>query len=202
MGFLSRLFGSDEPDLSRANRFLDDMERLADNENPLLAMKYLERKRKAFGHAIAPNGPLHERFILILFKIKSRVFADNPDAPRKVLRNWANLPSVLQIPLFGEIVEIEGLLCTIRGNNKDLVWLVPAASSPSQQDAKVMIDYTFHFADDPRLAIQFHQWNGNILIRKSFILDIDQQLNSSTVGDLLVNLMKLAQSSGLHVETI
>ena len=65
-----------------------------------------------------------------------------------------------------------------------------------------MIDYTFHFADNPRLILQFHEWNGNLLIRRSFLLEIAPQLNSLTVGDFLVDIIKLATAGGWTVETI
>ena len=202
MRIFSRMFSRSEADLDNAERFLDEAERLADNGNPLLAMEYLQRRSRGMQKLIGPAGPLHERFVRILHKVRSRVFASNPDAPRKVERNWANLPSVLQIPLLGENGEIRSLLHGVKANNKDLVWLVPAASLPTQQDVKTMIDYTFHFADNPRLVVQFHEWNGNFLIRRSFLLNIAPQLSSPTIGDFLVDIIKLATVGGWAVETI
>ena len=117
-------------------------------------------------------------------------------------RNWENLPSVVQIPLFGEGISVRELTAAVKSSNKDLVWLAPARGSVSQQDGMTMIDYTYHFADDPRLAVQFHEWNGNVIIRGSFFMEIAPQLSSPTVGDLLVELMRLAAGRRLTVETI
>lgn len=202
MGFLAKLFAGRKPSLDRANRFLDEAERIADNGNPLYAMEYMERESKGLQKFIGPDGPLNDRFIRILHKIKSRVFASNSDAPRKAERNWDNLPSTLQIPLFGEGMDVGALIRAAQAKNMDIVWLVPATYLPTQQDAKTMIDYTFHFADDHRLVLQFHEWNGNILIRRSFLLEISPRLNCPTVGDLLVDLMKVAHARGLRVTHI
>jgi hypothetical protein len=202
MRFLSRLFGAEKSGMDKASHFLDEAERLADHENPLPAMEFLSRIPAGSQDFIGPSGPLHDRFILILHKVKSRVFVGNLDSPRHSERNWANLPSVLQVPLVGEKVEIRALLRAVQERARELVWLVPAASSPTQQDARTMVDYTFHFADDPKLALQFHAWNGNLLIRSRFLLEVGPQLNSPTVGDMLVDLLRLAQARGLTVETI
>ena len=202
MKFLHRLFGRREGDLGQAKRFLDEAERLADDPNPLHAMEYIARESPGLQPWIGPNGPLHDRLLRILRKVKSRVFAGNEEAPSRVQRNWENLPSVLQIPLLGEAVSVTQLTAAVRTSNKDLVWLVPGHGSVSQQDALTMIDYTYHFADNPQLAVQFHEWNGNVIIRRSFFLGIAPQLGSPTVGDLLVDVMRLATGRGLTVETI
>ena len=202
MKILLSLFGLGEPDPDDVRRFLDEAERLADSDDPLVAMTFLRRKSRGLGKSIGPDGPFHDRFVRVLHKVKSRVYASNPDAPRKVERNWDNLPSVLQIPLLSENIEISELLEGVKAENKDLVWLVPGASRPTQQDVKTMIDYTFHFADDPQLALQFHEWNGHLLIRRSFLLGIAAHLRSPTVGDLLVDTMKLAISGGWTVRRV
>ena len=202
MKFFHRLFGGREGGLEQAKHFLDEAERLADDGNPLYSMEYIARESRGLQPWIGPDGPLHDRFVSILHKVKSRVFASNPEAPPRVQRNWENLPSVLQIPLLGEGISVAQLIAAVRSSNKDLVWLVPARGSVSQQDGMTMIDYAYHFADNPRLAVQFHQWNGNVIIRGSFFLEIAPQLGSPTVGDLLVDVMRLATGRGLAVETI
>ena len=202
MKFLDRLFGRREGDLEQAKRFLDEAERIAGDANPLYAMEYIARESPGLQPWIGPDGPLHDRFLRILHKVKSRVFASNAESPSRVARNWENLPSVVQIPLFGEGISVRELTAAVKSSNKDLVWLAPARGSVSQQDGMTMIDYTYHFADDPRLAVQFHEWNGNVIIRGSFFMEIAPQLSSPTVGDLLVELMRLAAGRRLTVETI
>jgi hypothetical protein len=202
LSFFSKLFGAGEADLEKAKRFLDEAERLADDENPLLVLEYVRRKSRGLQKAIGPDGPFHDRFIRILHKAKSRVFAGSPDAAHKAERNWQNLPSVLQMPLFEERVAIGALLGAARGDNKDLLWFIPAASPLTSQDAKTMIDYTFHFTDNEQLVLQFHQWNGSIVVRRSFFIEMGAQLRSRTIGDLVVDLMKAAHARGLGVESI
>lgn len=201
MGIFSSLFGRKPPSLAESRMIMDKAERLADLNDPMPAMQFMRsREFRSIPPSIAgPGGPLHDRLLAILFKIKSRIESVQSQPKHRVKRNWENLPSVVVIPI-GRSVESQDIVNTVRSSGKDLVCIVPLGSDIKEQDAQRQIDLSYEFADDPRLAFMVLEFNGSILIRSSFIVREGAALNTHTTEDLLMGLLNQAQQKGWNYQ--
>jgi len=75
MGIFNSFFGSKPPSLEKAQRILEKFERLAELDDPMPAMLFMRSKefRSLPSTILGPEGPLHDRLLAILSKIKPRV---------------------------------------------------------------------------------------------------------------------------------
>lgn len=197
MGIFSSFFGKKPPSVEEARAILDEAERLAELNDPMPVMKFMQGRK--FGSIpssiIGPSGPLHDRLLAILCKTKSSVEALTSTPRSHVERNWENLPSVVMIPI-GRSVESQDIVNAASTSGKDLVCLAPIGAEIKEQDAQRQIELSYEFADDPRLAFMVMEFNGLVLIRSSFLLQHAGHLRTHTAEDLLTGLLDQAQRHG------
>ncbi len=197
MGFWSSLFGNKPLSFDEARSLLDQADHLADLDNPLPAMEYMQSKmfKRIPKEIIGTGGPLHGRFLAILFKIKAKVEQAGATARTKVERNWENLPSVAMVPI-GRSVDSQALINAVKMSNKDLLCLIPFGADLTPESSHRQIELSYEFADDPQLVLMILEFNGLILIRAAFFIEHANDIRAQTTKALLEGLVEQADRHG------
>jgi hypothetical protein len=94
-----------------------------------------------------------------------------------VPEKWDNLPSLLTIAI-GESFDSRELIALAKSSDKDVICLwLPSVNEFTKEDAQRMLNLSWEFAYDPKLAAIFLTRSNKILIRISFLME-----NSDVLG--------------------
>ncbi len=110
-----------------------------------------------------------------LFDFFKRTKHERPPPDTRPKRDWKSLPSVTMLEVTPWVA---GSTITDAAKQATTELLCVGYGPPPATDAAVrrQIDLSFHFSDDPRLAILMLHFNHCILIRRTFLVQHEAQL--------------------------
>ena len=118
-----------------------------------------------------------------------RLFGGNE--PRRVPRNWENLPSCTMMLL--EDFDSHQIIAAARSSSKDIVCLITAGAAVDPTGFG-QIELLYEFADDPSLTVL--TWRGMVFVRRSFLAS--SGLPTPTFSQFVQALRSEAQRQGLR----